>query len=282
MVTLPPSGPEPADQSPHRARHIAESFGIDAARYDRTRPAYPTAMIERILAASPGKDVLDVGCGTGIATRQFRDAGCTVLGVEPDARMADFARGTGVDVEVGTFEEWDPAGRTFDAVIAGTAWHWVDPVRGTARAAQVLRPGGRLAAFWPLAQLPPAAAAAFAAVYRRLLPDTPVAKVADRPALEIYQPILDTVAKGIRESGAFTEPQQWQFDWRHTYTRDEWLDQIPTHGTLTQAPPDTLTAVLDGIGAAIDALGGTFTASYATVVVTAALRPGRSAPTAPS
>src|SRR3954447_15322634 len=85
--------------------------------------------------------------GTGIAARQFRAAGCTVLGVEPDARMAEFARRSGVEVDVATFEAWDPAGRHFDAVVAGTAWHWVDPVAGAAKAARVLRPGGRLAPF---------------------------------------------------------------------------------------------------------------------------------------
>jgi len=84
---------------PHRHRQIAESFGTDPERYDRTRPRYPDALIERIVAASPGPYLLDVGCGTGTATRQFRDAGRTVLGVEPDARMAEFARGAGLDVD---------------------------------------------------------------------------------------------------------------------------------------------------------------------------------------
>ncbi|MTE15133.1 class I SAM-dependent methyltransferase [Nocardia aurantiaca] len=269
MVTLPPPESESADQSPHRHRRVAESFGVDAQRYDRTRPPYPAAMIERILDATPGRDVLDVGCGTGIEARQFRDAGCTVLGVEPDARMADFARATGIEVEPGTFEDWDPAGRTFDAVIAGTAWHWVDPGRGAVRAAQVLRPRGRIAVFWHVAQFSPAATAAFAEVYRGILLDSPLTGVADRPALEGYQPILAMAANGIRQSGAFTEPEQWRFDWQHIYTRADWLDQIPTHGSLTQLPPETLAAVLDGIGAAIDDLGGTLAVSYATVVVTA-------------
>jgi len=70
---------------------MAESFGTDAQRYDRARPGYPDALVARIAAGSPGPKVLDVGCGTGIAARQFQAAGCTVLGVEPDARMADFA-----------------------------------------------------------------------------------------------------------------------------------------------------------------------------------------------
>src|ERR1700684_2887798 len=108
MPTLPSRTP-PAD--PHRARHLAESFGIDPARYDRTRPAYPPDLIERIVGVSPGRDVLDVGCGTGIAARQFQDAGCRVLGVDVDPRMAEFARRRGLEVEVAKFEDWDPAGR---------------------------------------------------------------------------------------------------------------------------------------------------------------------------
>jgi len=59
----------------HQAREVAESFGADAERYDRARPGYPAAMVDRIVAASPGPDVLDVGCGTGIAARLFREAG---------------------------------------------------------------------------------------------------------------------------------------------------------------------------------------------------------------
>ena len=133
---------------PHRHRQVAESFGTDAGRDDRARPSHPAALVEWIVAASPGPGVLDVGYGTGIAARQFQAAGCQVLGVDPDARVADLARRNGLEVEVAAFEAWDPAGRAFDAVIAGQARHWVDPVAGAAKAAQALRPGGRLAVFW--------------------------------------------------------------------------------------------------------------------------------------
>jgi SAM-dependent methyltransferase len=254
---------------PHQHRQMAESFGIDPERYDRARPAYPDALVARIVAASPGPDVLDVGCGTGIEARQFQAAGCTVLGVEPDARMADFARGTGVAVEVATFETWAAAGRTFDTVVAGTAWHWVDPVAGTAKAAEVLRPGGLLAPFWHVFQPPPAVTDAFAAVYRRVAPDSPVNLAATRSMLDAYQAQFAKVADGIRDAGGFGEPEQWRYDWAHTYTRDEWLDQLPTTGALTTLPPDKLTEVLAGVGAAIDALGGSFTMAYTTVAVVA-------------
>ena len=84
----------------HQHREMAESFGTDPERYDRARPRYPEAMVKAIVAASPGPDFLDVGCGTGIAARQFQAAGCRVLGVDVDARMAEFARRTGIPVEV--------------------------------------------------------------------------------------------------------------------------------------------------------------------------------------
>jgi SAM-dependent methyltransferase len=273
MPTIEPerSVSQPSDVGPHQLRQVAESFGVDAERYDRTRPRYPDALIERIVSASPGPALVDVGCGTGTAARQFQAAGCTVLGVEPDARMAEFARCCGLEVEVSTFEAWEPAGRQFDAVVAGTAWHWVDPVAGAAKAAQVLRPGGRLAPFHHVFQTPPELAGALARAYREVAPDSPFNRSSEssRSAVNLYQPLFAKIADGIRETGGFSEPEQWQFDWERAYTRDEWLDQLPTLGSLTQLPSEKVTYVLAEVGAAIDAIGGSFTMSYATVVVTA-------------
>ncbi|MCC9310323.1 class I SAM-dependent methyltransferase [Kitasatospora sp. RB6PN24] len=263
MPTLP--------SEPHRQRAIAESFGVDAARYDRTRPDYPAAMVRRIVEASPGPLVLDVGCGTGTAARQFRAAGCTVLGVEPDPRMAEFARRDGLAVEEAVFEAWEPAGREFDAVVAGTAWHWVDPVAGAAKAARVLRPGGRLAVFWHAFALPAQLAQAVSPIYRKVAPDLPFPGSAAQPQ-QHYQALCTKAVDGINQSGAFDPPEQWQFDWERRYTRDEWLDQLPTHGVLTRLPAEQLAPVLDGVGTAIDELGGSFTATYTTVAVTAAHR----------
>src|SRR5690348_1604677 len=99
---------DPASTPAHLHRQVAESFGVDPARYDRARPRYPAALVERVLARSPGTEVLDVGCGTGIGARQFQAAGAAVLGVDPDERMAEFARRSGVPVEVARFEDWEP------------------------------------------------------------------------------------------------------------------------------------------------------------------------------
>ncbi len=252
---------------------MAESFGTDAERYDRARPHYPQALIDRILTATPDRDdaphVLDVGCGTGIVARQLQAAGCRVLGVDIDARMADLARQRGLEAEVAPFEAWDPAGRTFDAVVSGQTWHWVDPVAGAAKAAQALNPGGLLALFWNAGRPEPELAKAFAEVCNRLVPDSLAARQWSVPAVDGYTALCVKAAAGIRETAAFTEPEQWRFDWERPYTRDEWLDQLPTQGAFTRLPRPELEEVLAGIGAAIDTAGGTFTMHYATLTVAA-------------
>ncbi|MEV2220137.1 class I SAM-dependent methyltransferase [Nocardia vinacea] len=268
MPTLPPERTSSDQRESHQARELAESFGSDPERYDRARPSYPAAMVEAIVAASPGPEIVDVGIGTGIAARQFRAAGCRVLGVEVDARMGEWARKHGFEVEVSAFEAWDPAGRIFDAVIAGQTWHWVDPVEGAAKAAEVLRPDGRLAVFWNAGQPPTDLAQAFAAVYQRVVPDSLAARWA-AGARTAYSTPYAKVTEGIRAAGGFGEPEQWTFDWELTYTRDEWLDQLPTTGGHAQFSSATEEEVLAGIGAAIDAAGGSFTVRFTTTVVTA-------------
>jgi SAM-dependent methyltransferase len=271
VASIPPEPAHPVRLESHQHRQIAESFGIDPERYDRTRPRYPDALVDRIVTASPGRDVLDVGCGTGIAARQFQAAGCRVLGVEPDGRMADFARRTGIEIEVATFENWDPAGRMFDAVAAGQAWHWVDPVAGAAKAAGVLRPGGRLATFWHVFDPPPEVAEAVAAVYQRLVPDSPF-NLQTGPAQADRNAMLFTAkaADGMRTAGGFGDPQQWRYDWERSYTRDEWLDQLATSGAITRLPPAKLTEVLEAVGVALGTLATSITVHLTTVAVMAA------------
>jgi SAM-dependent methyltransferase len=183
------------------------------------------------------------------------------------------ARQSGLEVEVATFETWEPAGREFDAVIAAQAWHWVDPVAGAAKAARALRPGGRLAVFWNAFEPPPDLREAFAGVYRRVdtgLPFDPWA----RPLLDAYLAGCATAADGIRQASAFAEPEQWQFVWARPYTRAEWLDLVPTIGGHSQIRADKREELLAGLGATVDTAGGSFTMQYTTVAVSAARAAG--------
>ena len=278
MTTLPPEPGTPGPAAPgtpsHLHRQVAEGFGADAGRYDRARPGYPADLIERIVAVSPGHDFLDVGCGTGISSRLLAAAGCRVLGLDPDPRMAEQARLGGTETEVAKFEAWDQAGRSFDAVTAAQAWHWVDPAAGAAKAAAALRPGGRLAVFWNSFDPPRELGQAFAEAFRRVMPGGgsgagTARSIWTRPALDTYRIMGGKAADGMRASGAFAEPEEWLSRWSRPYTRDEWLDFMPTAGGFGRIPENLQREILAGLGAAIDAVGGSFAMGYDTLAVTA-------------
>src|SRR5579862_2774912 len=214
----------PRDDLPvlHADRSRACSFGAEAERYDRARPSYP-AEVADALRATAGVRVLDVGCGTGIAARQFAARGCEVLGVEPDERMATVATRRGVPVEVSAFETWDARGRRFDLVVSGQAWHWVDPDAGASKAADVLVPGGRIGVFWNCGQPEPAVHGVLQRVYRELAPGV------DTHSVVLGNPDddrFDAAAAGIGRSGRFGAVTRAAYGWSRRYTRDEWLDQL--------------------------------------------------------
>ena len=111
------------DQHRRRPRSV-RGGSIRSQPYHRCRPRYPDMVIDALLGPEPSRlEVLDVGCGTGIAARPMAERGAKVLGVELAPRMAEVAQRHGIDVEIGAFEEWEAAGRSFDRVTSAQAWH---------------------------------------------------------------------------------------------------------------------------------------------------------------
>ncbi|MCM3921495.1 methyltransferase domain-containing protein [Frankia sp. AiPs1] len=125
-----------------------------ADAYAAARPSYPEHVfgdIERVLGRPlAGTDVIDVGAGTGIATRLLLARGARVVAVEPGpsmlARLLD--RSPGVPAVRGDGEALPLRAGVADLVCYAQAWHWVDVPVAAAQAARVLRPGGALAVWW--------------------------------------------------------------------------------------------------------------------------------------
>jgi hypothetical protein len=80
------------------------------------------------------------------------------------------------------------------------------------------------------------------------------------------------VAATIRDTGAFEPAEEWLSRWERPYSRQEWLDLVPTTGGFSRHPAPVQRELLDGLGAAVDAVGGGFTMSYTTIASTAARR----------
>jgi SAM-dependent methyltransferase len=248
----------------HTNRTRAGSFGDDADLYDRVRPSYPPALIKRLVVDQP-VTVLDVGCGTGKAARLFVDRGLEVLGLEPDPRMAAVARRHGLAVEEGTFEAWDSRGRTFDLLTCAQAWHWVEPVAGSRKAAQVVRAGGRIGLFWNVGRPPEHVRKPVDAVYASLAPSL----VEQSIVLGLGQEErAGLAAETLTASGKWADVRVETFPWERSYSTAEWLDQIQTHSDHRVLPPEQLAALLAGVGAEIDRLGGSFVMPYETALVT--------------
>jgi SAM-dependent methyltransferase len=122
-------------------------FDQVAQLYDRVRPEYPERVIDTALADRRVRAVFEVGCGPGRLTATLAARGLRVEAAEPGANLAAIARRRNPEarIHVARFEELELADASFDAVFSATAFHWVDPRVGWAKAARVLRPGGILA-----------------------------------------------------------------------------------------------------------------------------------------
>jgi ubiquinone/menaquinone biosynthesis C-methylase UbiE len=122
-----------------------------AGRYDATRPGYPAEITGAVVANAaigPGAAVLEIGCGTGQLTRQLAGRALSLTAIDIGAAMVQAARRTVADAtarfEVCSFEDFAGVG-PFELIVSATAFHWVDPGVGLAKAARLLRPGGWLA-----------------------------------------------------------------------------------------------------------------------------------------
>lgn len=128
-------------------------FDQVAQLYDEARPGYPEAMfedLEHLAGMGPSATVLEIGCGSGQATRDVARRAGSVRCLEPGATLAALARRNlasfpAVTVEEATFEEATVEAGSYDMVLSATAFHWVDASVGYAKAARALRRGGSLA-----------------------------------------------------------------------------------------------------------------------------------------
>lgn len=140
---------------------LAEQFAGVAEVYERGRPDYVPAVVERLaaeLGLAPGARVLDLAAGTGKLTRALVAGGLDVDAVEPLPALRAILSAT-LDagrIQDGVAERIPFADATFSAVTVADAFHWFDQEPALAEIGRVLRPGGGLALLSMLPELPDA------------------------------------------------------------------------------------------------------------------------------
>ncbi|MDX3454696.1 class I SAM-dependent methyltransferase [Streptomyces sp. ME02-8801-2C] len=125
----------------------ALSFGVVAEAYERFRPGYPVELFDMVMAYAghPVRTALEIGAGTGKATRLFAQRGVMVTATEPDKSMlAELRKHVPTDVRTvqAAFEDLRPNGERFGLVYAAAALHWTNPEGRWSRVAELLEPGG--------------------------------------------------------------------------------------------------------------------------------------------
>lgn len=132
----------------------AQSFGVVAEAYERYRPGYPDDLVALVsdVADGPVRRAIEIGAGTGKATRVFAAAGIEVVATDPDADMLAVLRrecaGLPVTTVRAALEALDPAAHEpFDLLFAAAAWHWTAPAIRWDRATALVRDGGAVAFF---------------------------------------------------------------------------------------------------------------------------------------
>lgn len=137
---------------------MAESSKFDtatvAASYAAGRPDYPAALYDalqtRLGRPLAGAQVVDLGAGTGIASRQLAERGAAVAAIELSAPMLAHLAATSPGVHpVRASATALPLRRhCADLITSAQAWHWMDPALAIPEFMRVLRPGGVFAAWW--------------------------------------------------------------------------------------------------------------------------------------
>ena len=186
---------------------------------------------------SAGSTVVEIGPGTGQATRHLAARGLDVVAVELGPHLAERARANlaafpQVSVVTASFESWDPGAARFDGVFACNSFHWIDPDIRFAKAAAVLRRGGHLVVLATPWVVPETADRFWwdvqddwAAVGARFDPSTM------HPDL-----IRDDLALAVRASGVFEEPTITRRLFEIAFTADGYATNLSTQSGVKALP----------------------------------------------
>jgi SAM-dependent methyltransferase len=133
-----------------------------ADAYNKVRPRYPQKIINgamEVAQITPESKILELGCGPGNATMSFAPLGFSMVCIEPSAAACQFAKKNcaaypNVEIQQTTFEEWKLTPQKFNAVLAATSFHWMNPSTAYTKAADALQDDGALILLWNMTPQP--------------------------------------------------------------------------------------------------------------------------------
>ena len=228
------------------------SFGNAADIYDDVRPRYPKAMFDDLFTLLPRRPhVLEVGPGTGQATRDLLAHGAIVHAVEISPAMAaklrEVVSSNDLQVTVGDFEvvPGRDDGRV-DAVFSATAYHWVSPPAQVDRPAELLEPGG-IVAIVDANQVDSSDDLGFFAaaqpIYERY------GQGHTGPAAPKRDAVDPPMREALHRDARFTRVEVRRYDWNQSYSAAEYRKLMLSYSVTQMMEPEPRQGLLDDMEA---------------------------------
>ena len=233
----------------------ALSFGAKAGEYERFRPGYPVELFDMVMtyAGQPVRTALEIGAGTGKATRLFAQRGVTVTATEPDgAMLAELRKHVPANVKTvqAAFEDLLPD-QSYGLVYAAAALHWTNPEGRWSRIAALLEPGGVFASFGgPVGKfVDPAVEEAVRAARAPFLDSD------DVPSPDGTPPEQDMQWPGteLQRSDSFADVQQFVIERRLTMSARDYVGHLSTISAYLELPASEQEQVFSQIMQALPA-----------------------------
>jgi SAM-dependent methyltransferase len=126
---------------------LRSTFDSVASLYHEIRPRYPDALFSTLIKVTdllPGHKILEIGSGTGQATKPLAMLGYNIIGIELGAALASVAAHElrsypNVNIMTGAFEDIDMSQKSFDLIIAATSFHWIRPEVKFTKSSDILK-----------------------------------------------------------------------------------------------------------------------------------------------
>jgi len=236
--------------------------------YDKRRWDYPEELFKDALeysGAGTGKKAIEIGAGTGKATKPFLDAGFDVTAVELGKNMSDFISEKYKDrknfnVITSTFEDVILEDDSYDFIYAASAFHWVEAEIGCPKVYRLLKTGGIFAIFRS-SKVIAANANLYEEIqeaYKQYHPD-PYKRPEDKENLWTPKEILRGYGFENMTDYGFIDIYMKLYEKDLTYTADEYLGFLDTMSDHRILSPNDKDALYNAIKNAINNHGGQIT-----------------------
>lgn len=233
-----------------RITKLGLSFDKEATLYHAIRPNYPDALFDDLITATaltPPAKIVEIGPGTGQATKSLAERGYQITGVEIGESLAEIARRElrhfpNVEIITGAFEEVELPLESFDLVFSAISFHWIKPGWQYTKPHQLLKLEGHIAIvhthhisdgkgdlFFHASQ----------PIYQKYFPKS--------NNLKTTLPTRDQIKSYKLDNKLFKLSHFKTFSQIIDYTAEEYRQLVNTYSPTLQLPPEKRYAFLDDI-----------------------------------